>query len=234
MMENDVNFYSDAVYLSGNKRRINIRPLIVILLVLIAIGIIVTVVFKLRFKDDYKYSLDVSVPSVVYVGNDVNLHVNIAGDEKYKDRLSTSLYLGDSESDIISLSDYEFYGDTGDITIEPLIKGSDTITVITTVDSLHDEGSTVVDEQNFPIIVCPSFNSALLSINKIDIKLHESFNVHEKFIDVKCAEGVNYVSSDSSILAVDGLGVITGIKKGTTNLILSQDNKRFMLKVTVH
>ena len=234
MMENDANFYSDAVYLNGDKRRINIRPLIVILLVLVALGIIVTVAFKLRFNEDYKYSLDVMAPSVVYIGNDVNLHVNIVGDEKYKDRLSTSLYLSDSESNVISLSDYEFYGSSGDISIKPLLKGSDTITVITTVGSLHDEGATVVDKQDFPITVCPSFNGALLSINKIDIKLHESFNVHEKFIDEKCAEGVNYSSSDSNILAVDGLGVITGIKKGTTTLALSQENKRFVLKVTVH
>ena len=62
-MENDANFYSDGVYLNGNKRNVNIRPLIVILLVLVALGIIVTVVFKLSFSEDYKYSLDVSLLS---------------------------------------------------------------------------------------------------------------------------------------------------------------------------
>ena len=232
-MENDANFYSDAVYINGNKRRVNIRSILVTLLILLAIGIITTVALKLRFKDDYNYSLEVSIPSVVYIGNDVDLHVNIIGDENYKDRLSTSLYLSDSESDVISLSDYEFYGSSGDITIEPLLKGTDTISIVTTVDSLHDEGAVVVAREDFPITVCPSFNGTLLSINRIDIKLNQSFNVHDKFIDKECAEGVNYISSDSNILTVDSLGVVTGIKKGQTSLIVAQDNKRFMLKVTV-
>ena len=233
-MENDANFYSDAVYLNGNKRKINIKPVLVVLLILIAMGIIVTVALKLVFKDEYNYSLEVSIPSVVYVANDTNLHVDIVGDEKYKDRLSTSLYLSNAESDVISLSDYEFYGSSGDVTINPLLKGYDTITIVTTVDSLHGEGATVVAREDFPITICPSFNGSLLSINKIDIKLNESYNVHEKFIDEKCSEGVNYSSSDSSILTVDNLGVVTGIKKGQTSLVISQDNKRFMLKAIVH
>ena len=232
MIENEANFYSDAVYLHGNRRKINIRPIIVAILILIAVAMIYGAV-RLFLKSDYNYSLEVSIPPVLYVGNDVTMNINIIGDEQYKDRLSTSLFLGDSESDILSLSDYEFYGSSGDITIEPLIEGDDIITVVTTVDSLHDEGATVVDQQDFPVTICPSFNSALLKINKIDIKLNESYNVYDQFVNKKCAEGVSYSSSDSSILTADSLGVITGIKKGATNLTISQDNKRFMLKVNV-
>ena len=227
---NNNDFYDDIDF--KEKKGFTVNKRIVIILIVVVLAIAAYFICRLLFTSHYDYSLQISSPDVVYVGEDSSINVNIVGDDKNSNNLLTSFLI--YKDGVLSLSEYDIEGNSGSVNVLPEGVGYETIDIVTFMH--HDnntETGTKVAEKRVNITVCPAFDLKLLNDSNISVEKYDSYRLNIDFGGTSCSKNVKYFSSNNSIFMVDKYGVITGINSGKANLIISNGNKTITTSVLV-
>ena len=211
------------------------RKIVLVILVILVLGLIGYMIYTFtgNNKDNalaYNYSLNVDYSNVIYMKEPTSLSIKVDGTDKDVDRLYTSLLIYD---DIISLSDYDIPGKSGDVTVIPVSVGEETIHLYTIVGYEDEEGGVDVDTKDITVTVCPAFDYSRLLERNITLKKNSTYRIRTNFDNQKCISKLTYASHDNSIATVSNEGVVKGIKPGKTTLIVSNGNKVLNIPVKV-
>ena len=211
------------------------RKIVFVILVILVLGLIGYMIYTFtgNNKDNalaYNYSLNVDYSNVIYMKEPTSLSIKVDGTDKDVDQLYTSLLIYD---DIISLSDYDIPGKSGDVTVIPVSVGEETIHLYTIVGYEDEEGGVDVDTKDITVTVCPAFDYSRLLERNITLKKNSTYRIRTNFDNQKCISKLTYASHDNSIATVSNEGVVKGIKPGKTTLIVSNGNKVLNIPVKV-
>ena len=212
------------------------RKIVLVILVILVLGLIGYMIYTFtgNNKDNalvYNYSLNVDYSNVIYMKEPTSLSIKVDGTDKDVERLYTSLVLYDD--DIISLSDHDVSGKSGDVAVIPVSVGEETIHLYTIVGYEDEEGGVDVDTKDITVTVCPAFDYSRLLERNITLKKNSTYRIRTNFDNQKCISKLTYASHDNSIATVSNEGVVKGIKPGKTTLIVSNGNKVLNIPVKV-
>ena len=221
------NDFSDEEIAVTNKRIIN-KKNVVIILFIFTISLIGFLWFNKSSNID-GYFIKFEAPSIIYVGEPVDILVELKGPDKYLNESTTSYY--SEKEGIIYLPEDEFYGKNGSIFINPVSVGEDSISIASTIGA--DRYTKELATKTMQITVCPKFDNTLVKTQTIVIKKGFAQNLGIDFGPQKCSEIVTYKSSNPNIAVVSEDGIVSGKELGKTSIVVSNGSSNITIDVNI-
>ncbi len=227
------NTYTDYEMNSiKNKKKINKKYIIIILIILL-LGII-TIILVPSFSETKpkikgQYTISFNNNTVIYMNEPTKVQIELNGPNEYLNDAITEF--SPKNEGIISIEEEEFEGKTSYITINPISIGEDDIDFYTTIGA--DKYSVLLDNKAMHVIVCETFDNNILNSKKIQINQGKTQKINLNFKNPNCLKNIIYKSENPNIATVDNNGIITAIKKGTTNIKIGNSNKLITLEISV-
>lgn len=212
-----------VVYEDDKKEKTK-KILIIVLLVLIILIILFLLIKGCQGggSNSGDININTDVESPIYMGE--------TGKVKIKSNNRSMSYLLEMEDeDIAELEDEEISGSNAKTEIIPKKDGKTTLTIT------PSNGKKEYDPLQENVVICKTFNEKALVTNKsINIKRGDSMALtFDLGVEGECYSNLTYKPADNSIISVDGNGMITGEKAGSTTLTVSNGSESVKVNVKV-
>ena len=232
---NDNSFLGKLKFYFSTINRSVIITLVVILVFVIFAIILVSSVIS-HYNKSFK--TDINIPDVVYLGETSSISAISKGSgDTDKTVVNFEIKKVVTDKDIayekfeenapFELVNSKMNGSEIYNVIVPVQEGGATVKVVAK-NGIHNMG-----EKTKTIYVCPKFTSSLAPNGMVSVEAGNYVDNPIKFGLSACFKGVKYTSSNKDIFTVDKTGRITGVKKGTANLIVTKGERTFSVPITV-
>lgn len=203
---------------------LNKKMLIAIVAVILLLIMILIIITSYISKNNASYTSNILMPEIVYMGETGNIEVIAKGKENLENTVTT---FKSENPEIAIVLNEELKGKDTLNTIIPVQEGRATILINSKLDNRK------MANEKKEIIVCPAFNSELLSNSSISVVENTNYNLVIDFGEEECAKDITYESSNNEIMTVNSEGKITGVKQGSAILTIKKASRTISVNVTV-